>query len=75
MTDLKNCSKGKRYKMAHMCAKIIVFLLIVILLIVGRTYDIMFLDILAVAVWFFGVNPVAWAIEEALHIKHLHSKI
>jgi hypothetical protein len=68
-------SKREQYKKAHHIAKGIVCAVVIFLLILSRSYDTVVFDALAVIVWLFGVNPVAYVIESILHYKHNHSKL
>ena len=63
----------QEYDKVHHAAKVIVMAMVILLLILGRTYDTVIMDILAVAIWFFGVNLVAYIIESVLHFNHKHN--
>lgn len=63
------------YEFDHNWAKLVVALLVSGLLIGGHVTGYLFLDIIAVFVWIFGVNAIAYMIEAALHHKHKHGKL
>ena len=62
----------EQYDIAHKSSKVIVFFMVVLLVLLGRHFNIIYLDIAAVVVWFFGVNLVAYLLESVLHFKHRH---
>ena len=63
------------YRKTHILSKLIVCILVVILMILGRVTNFIVLDIIAIVIWFFGVNLIGWLIEEAKHIKHNHKPL
>lgn len=65
----------KLYDKIHKTAKSIVFCGVVACLIAAKVSGLIVLDIVAVAIWFFGVNPVAYLLETFLHVKHQHNRI
>jgi hypothetical protein len=64
----------KHYKFCHKLAKTITCFLVILLLITSRLTGWFALDILAVVVWFFGVNPIAYLIEHVNKWRHIHEK-
>lgn len=65
----------KTYDKVHKIAKSIVFCGVVGLLITSRITGFILVDIAAVALWFWGTNPVAYIIETILHVKHKHTRL
>jgi hypothetical protein len=65
----------QQYRKIHKLAKLVIFALVVLLLVINRVYNLLILDILAVALWFFGVNTVAYIIEHVLNLRHTHDKV
>lgn len=63
------------YRQTHKVAKGIVFFLVIVLLILSRRFDTVYLDIAAVAVWMWGTNPVGYLLESFTHSKHDHDKL
>lgn len=61
--------RKSNYKLAHNVAKTIVTSVVIFLMVL----DMRVWDIIAVIVWFWSVNPVAWVVEELLHLKHKHN--
>lgn len=66
---------SKIYKQDHTIAKTVIFCIVVLLLVVNRDLDMVELDILAVFVWLFGVNPIAYLVESLRKHPHNHDKI
>lgn len=66
-------SKRKQYELCHTLAKLLVSFCVVLLLILSRNFEMVSLDIAAVIVWFFGVNPVAYCLESVLRFQHRHN--
>lgn len=62
--------KRYNYKLAHTIAKIIVTVAVVILLMLETKTT----NLVSVVIWIWGVNPIAWCIEEILHLHHSHNK-
>ena len=58
------------YEYVHKTAKAITCTIVIGLLL----FDQRSLDILAVIVWFFAVNPIGYLLEEICKIKHRHGK-
>lgn len=67
-------SAKEQYDKVHHWAKAIVCTSVIILILLGRHLDIICIDVAAVVIWFFGVNPVAYVIESVLKLKHRHSR-
>jgi len=63
-------SVKEKYRRAHYIAKAIVCAIVILLLLM----DIRILDMIAVIVWFFGINPIGYVVENVLHFKHRHNK-
>lgn len=63
------------YSKDHKLAKLIVFFMVSALLITNRYYNVVILDVIAVFIWFFAVNPVGYAIEHFLDHEHKHEKV
>ena len=66
-------SDTEQYDKAHHIAKAIVFAIVVLLLVLARYFDLLVLDIAAVGVWFFMVNPIGYLVESVLHFNHKHN--
>lgn len=64
----------QQYRKSHRIAKSIVCALVILMLILSRSYDYIAFDVLAVIIWFFGVNPIGYLVETVLHFKHKHPK-
>jgi hypothetical protein len=58
------------YDKDHKIAKVIVCSTVIALLVINRSLDSVYLDVFAVVVWFFGINPIA----RLLEIVFKHSK-
>lgn len=63
----------KQYDKVHKIAKAITCALVIGILLIGAGSRL--LDIIAVLVWFWGTNPIAYIIETILKIKHRHTKV
>ena len=63
------------YKQDHKIAKTIVCFLVISLLLLSRHYNLVYLDIIAVVVWMFGVNAIGYLIETIRGHQHRHDKI
>lgn len=68
-------SEKQEYALVHRMAKLIIALLVCTLMTLGAYTDILLFDYAAVFTWLFGVNFLAWGIEEILHFKHKHEKL
>ena len=64
-----------QYRQDHKIAKAIVFMLVVLCLVINREFDSMYIDILAVFIWLFGVNPIGYLVESIRHHSHNHDKV
>lgn len=64
-----------QYGVVHRTSKAIVCAIVIFLLLLGRYYETILFDAIAVIVWFFGVNFIAYVIEGVLHLKHKHTKL
>lgn len=68
----------RMYKQVHITAKLIVCIVVTTLISIAQVVGLplsIFLNGIAVFIWFFGVNAVGYAIEEVLHCKHFHDKL
>lgn len=65
----------QEYDRVHHWAKAINCFLVVILILLGRHFDIIYLDVAAVVIWFFGTNRIAYILESILGYKHRHNKL
>lgn len=65
----------QEYDRVHHWAKAITCFLVVLLLILGRHFEIIYLDIAAVIIWIFGINYIAYCLELLFGYKHRHNKI
>ncbi len=66
------------YKKDHTIAKLIVAIIVSILITLAQLSSMpinLILNILAIFIWFFGVNPIGYAIESLLNHKHKHDKL
>ena len=63
------------YDADHRTAKFIVAAIVCILLISGHYTGWIILDIIGVFIWFFGVNSVAYVVEEVRHHSHKHGRL
>ena len=63
------------YHRDHRLAKTIVCFLVVLFLVLGKITGWIIMDIIAVPIWFFGVNPIQYVIETLRHHKHKVRKL
>jgi|DEB0MinimDraft_10_1074344.scaffolds.fasta_scaffold00875_12 fatty acid desaturase len=66
------------YKQDHVLAKLIIAVIVAILITGAQLSNMpisLILNISAVFVWFFGVNPLAYLIEEIRGHSHKHDKL
>ena len=63
------------YKQDHKIAKAIVYLMIVVLLVLNKHFDLLYLDVLAVSLWFWCINSIAYVIETIRGHSHNHDKL
>lgn len=75
-------SRKMQYKKYHNAAKAVVFVLqllltvlIAIVFINEEPWYLLPLFLIKELLYFFGVNTVAYIIEEIKHVKHLHDKV
>ena len=68
-------SSREKYKYAHKFAKFITCMIVIMLLVMNRHYHTIYLDVAAVTIWFFGINPIAYIIEEINGWAHRHDKL
>lgn len=62
-------TRREEYAIDHKLAKVIVCAIVITLLLVNESGG-RLLDILAVVVWFFGINPTQYCIETFMKHKH-----
>jgi ACR3 family arsenite efflux pump ArsB len=66
------------YKQDHVLAKLIIAIVVAILITGAQISSMpisLVLNIVAIFVWFFGVNPLAYLIEEIRGHSHKHDKL
>jgi hypothetical protein len=63
------------YQQDHKLAKLIVFALVILCMLLNQMFQSILLNILSVGIWFFGVNPVAYIIETIKGHPHKHDKV
>lgn len=68
-------SKKQKYDLTHRIAKFIVFFLNTILLLLSEKYNLTYVLVIVNFTYFFGVNSIAWLIEEIFKSNHGHNKI
>lgn len=64
-----------RYTKNHKLAKLIVCFIVTALMLLNREYNVIYLDVAAVIVWFWGVNFSAYIIEAVQGVEHEHDKL
>ncbi len=68
-------SLSEEYKQDHKIAKFLVCFTVVLLMVLNKRFDVLYLDVAAVIIWFFGVNTTAYVVEALRHHSHKHDRI
>lgn len=63
------------YDKVHRTAKVITCTLVVAVMCLAKYYEVFTLEVIAIIIWFFGVNPVAYLIEEVKQMRHRHKRL
>lgn len=63
----------RHYRIAHRVAKLLMVSLVLALLALDGSLTLF--NGLAIGVWVFMVNPLAYVLESVLHWKHTHDKL